>query len=157
MAQCSSISWSSFSIEPIYYFFRPLSLFFSTLDSRISLYLLYFYIDKNKPREIAPFSDSDFLVGVAFNDVKFVLSYNPDNSTIGRTQFVLFFGSGIRFGRHQIGVGSTRQEVERAYRRQRVWSESINEIGMPHFRFFRQSSGGILREHGFRTSQVEQI
>ena len=46
----------------------------------------------------------------------------------GGAQAIWIYDPAIRFGRHQIGVGSTKREIERAYRRFDIIEESNEEL-----------------------------
>ena len=57
---------------------------------------------------------------IKFNDFEVVRLYSPEwsgTSPFGTIQAMTVTGYSFRFGRYQIGVGSTREEIKWAYRR----------------------------------------
>ena len=54
---------------------------------------------------------------VHFGDIAFLISYNSDTSVFSgfRPGFFRVYSPGVRFGEHQIGVGSTREMIEYVY------------------------------------------
>jgi len=70
-----------------------------------------------EPKNIIFLEHAPHLAVVQFDEFEVVVPYWRDSSTLGRVQSVRITGSSIRFGEYQIGVGSTREEIELAYRK----------------------------------------
>ena len=60
------------------------------------------------------------LPNVKFDGIEFVFSYDLLASSFGNVQAMRIYSPRFRFGRRQIGIESTRAEIERAYRRLRL-------------------------------------
>jgi|GEM_PF-5156018 len=100
-----------------------------------------------EPLEIH-FSDAGNSAKVIYDNIVFFHSVLPD-SRIGVVRAIDVFAPEIRLGRHQIGVGSTRTEVLRAFRRFSPYETIHNSIsvrdGITWFAFYLDDDNVIIR------------
>ena len=69
-----------------------------------------------EPEKIYFPNHSPYLATVQYSEIHFIVRYDPNTSKLLNIQAVRIYDYLIRFGRRQIGVKSTRNEIIRAYR-----------------------------------------
>ena len=82
-----------------------------------------------EPKDIVRSVHVDYLATVIYEGIEFVVEYGKGATETGVVSGVRVFSPDIRFGRRQIGISSTRDELRRAYRRVGWHWENDSQMG----------------------------